>query len=48
VVDNKTSIYKKVFFYNNSKNTDRKSDKQISSELNQNYEDLKEWVNKLI
>ena len=48
VVDNKTSIYKKVFFYNDSKNTDRKSDKQISSELNQNYENLKDWVNKLI
>ena len=46
-MDNKTNIYKKVFFYNDNKNTDRKTDKEISSELNQNYEGLKEWVNKL-
>ena len=44
VVDNKTNIYKKIFFYKDSKNTNRKSDQEILSELNQNYEDLKEWV----
>lgn len=46
-VDNKTNIYKKISFYKDIKNTERKSDKEISSELNQNYEDLKEWVSKL-
>lgn len=47
VLEDKSYISKKVTFYKDSRNTIRKTDNDIFKELEQNYLDLKEWVDDL-
>lgn len=47
VFEGKSHISKRISFYKDSKNTIRKTDNEIFKELEQNYLDLKEWVDNL-